>query len=86
MLLSILGLPGTHIAYPVIVQTNMLGHALRIDTSTGRNFLDVARHLQPMNSSLHGSDRLPGYALGIGAVYGTETDARRLLTVKKFSL
>jgi len=76
MLLGILGLLDTHIAYPVVVQTKRFGHALRIDTSAGRNFFDAARHLQPMRSSLYRSDKLLEYALGIGAAYGRERPAR----------
>ena len=76
MLLGILGLPDTHLAYHIVVQTKRFGHALRIDTSARSNFFDAARHLQPMRSSLYRSDKLPGYALGIGAAYGRERPAR----------
>jgi len=72
ILLGIPGLPETHIAYPVIVQTKRFGRALRIDASAGSTFFDAARHLQPMRSSLYRSDKLPGYALGIGVVYERE--------------
>jgi len=42
ILLDILSPLGTHIASFVIVHIKKFGHALRIDTSAGSNFSDVA--------------------------------------------
>jgi len=46
MLLGMLGLSGTHTAYPVIVQTKKLAHEFWIDTSAGSELIDAVRRVQ----------------------------------------